>query len=203
MKIRLANEADSASILDIYTPFITNTVITFENEVPTVAEFDKRIVSIQKKYPWLVCEVNKKIIGYAYASQFNERAAYDWAVDSSIYISPQYHRKKIGKALYFSLFKLLKLQGYYNVYAGVTLPNIKSESLHESLGFKTIGIYKNVGYKFDNWYDVKWFGLEIMDYIKSPEKPKSIDEISNTFEFNTIIKKAEQMITTEQKNQKS
>lgn len=194
-KVRLANEDDSASILEIYAPFITDTVITFEYEVPTVTEFGKRITNIQKKYPWLICEVNGSVVGYAYASQFNERAAYDWSVDFSIYIKHLYHRKNIGKALYFALFELLKLQGYYNAYAGVTLPNIKSESLHQSFGFKSIGVYQNVGYKFGNWHDVKWFELKIQDYSKSPITPKIMDEINNTPEFNTIIQKAEQMIT--------
>jgi len=193
-RIRLADERDYASILQIYTPFITDTVITFEYKVPTIDEFGKRIIDVQKKYPWLVCEIKGEIVGYAYASCFNEREAYDWSVDFSVYINPQFHRKKIGKALYFSLFQLLKLQGYYNCYAGVTLPNIKSESLHQSFGFKKIGIYKNVGYKFGSWYDVKWYELKIKEHIKSPIKPKSIEEINNTIEFSEIIEKAEQMI---------
>lgn len=194
IRIRLADGRDCASILQIYASFITDTVITFEYRVPTIVEFGKRITNIQEKYPWLVCEINGNIVGYAYASNFNEREAYDWSVDASIYINPQYHRKKIGKALYFSLFESLKLQGYCNIYAGVTIPNIKSESLHECLGFKTIGVYQNVGYKLGSWHDVKWYGLEIKDHIQSPIKPKDINEINNTIEFKSIIEKAEQMI---------
>lgn len=194
IKIRLADEEDSASILQIYAPFITDTVITFEYEVPTIEEIGRRIDNIQKKYPWLVCEINDNIVGYAYASRFRERDAYDWSVDFSVYINPKYHRKGIGKALYFSLIELLKLQGYYNIYAGVTLPNIKSENFHESFGFKTIGVYQNVGYKFGNWHDVKWYGLKIKEHAKSPIKPKAIDEICNTNKFKAIIEKAEQMI---------
>jgi phosphinothricin acetyltransferase len=193
-KIRLALENDSASVLQIYTPFITDTVITFECQVPTIAEFSERMADIQRKYPWLVCEIDNNIAGYAYASCFNEREAYDWSVDFSIYIDPKYHRKNIGKALYNALFELVKLQGYYNAYAGVTLPNINSEGLHESFGFKTIGVYENVGYKFDGWHDVKWYGLKINEYDQAPSKPKDIYEISKTNEFEMIIKKAEQMI---------
>jgi L-amino acid N-acyltransferase YncA len=194
IKIRLATEDDFASILQIYAPFITDTVITFECQVPTEEEFSRRITNIQKKYPWLVCEIHNNIVGYAYASSFNEREAYDWSADFSVYINPQYHRKNIGKALYFSLIELLKLQGYCNIYAGVALPNIKSESLHESFRFKTIGLYHNVGYKLDNWHDVKWYGLKIKEHSQSPVKPKSINEINNTNEFKTIIEKAELMI---------
>lgn len=192
--IRLATESDSTSILQIYAPYITDTVITFEYQVPTMTEFSDRIANIKRKYPWLVCEIKDNIVGYAYASRFREREAYSWSVDFSVYINPQYHRKNIGKALYFALFEILKLQGYYNIYAGVTIPNIKSESLHESFGFKAIGIYQNVGYKFGRWHDVKWYGLKINEHIQSPVKPKSIDEVSNTDEFKTIIEKAEQMI---------
>jgi L-amino acid N-acyltransferase YncA len=192
-KVRLATEADGASILEIYTPFITDTVITFECEVPTTMDFCTRLTNIQKQYPCLVCEINGNIVGYAYASQFNKRAAYDWSVDFSVYINSQYHGKKIGKALYFALFEILKLQGYYNAYAGVTLPNIKSESLHESFGFRAIGLYPKVGYKLGSWYDVKWYGLTIKEHIQAPAKPQSIGEISNTDEFKKIIKKAGQM----------
>lgn len=196
-KIRLATEADAASILEIYTPFITDTVITFEYEVPTIKVFSKRIFNIQKKYPWLVCEINNKIIAYAYASQFAERAAFDWSVEFSIYIDSKYHGMKIGKALYFSLFELLKLQGYYNVYAKITYPNIKSEGLHKSLGFKPVGIYRNIAFKFDSWRDLICYELKLMDYPKAPEKPKAIGKINNTPEFEKIIQSAENLIEIE------
>lgn len=193
-KIRLVTEADSASILEIYKPFITDTVITFEYDVPSLDDFTERISNIQKKYPWLVCEIDGDIVGYAYASPFHERAAYDWSVDFSIYINPKYHGKRIGKALYCALVELLKLQGYCNAYALVTLPNIKSEGIHESFGFKSVGVCKNVGYKFGEWRDVKWFELEIQQHPKIPSILKVIDEISNTAEFNKIIEQAEQII---------
>jgi phosphinothricin acetyltransferase len=193
-KIRLATSDDTASILEIYAPFITDTTITFEYQVPTVAEFNGRITDIQKKYPWLVCEINDNIVGYAYASAFSGRAAYDWSVDFSIYINPQYHSRKIGKALYYCLFELLKLQGFCNAFAGVALPNIKSESLHQSFGFKPIGVYRNVGYKLGKWHDVKWFGLKIQDHVNQPISPKTIDQVRNTAEFHTILQKAEQLI---------
>lgn len=193
-KIRLATQDDSGSILQIYEPYIINTVITFECKVPTITEFRERMANIQSYYPWLICEVNNHIVGYAYASRFREKEAYKWSVDFSVYIIPEYHRRNIGKALYFALSKLLKLQGFYNAYAGVTLPNIKSESLHESFGFKAIGVYHNVGYKFGSWHDVKWYELKIQEHIQLPVKPKSIDEISNANKFKAIIEKAEQMI---------
>lgn len=193
-KIRLATEADSAQILEIYKPFIMDTVITFEYDVPSLVDFTKRINNIQKKYPWLVCEIDGNIVGYAYASPFHERAAYDWSVDFSIYINPKYHGKRIGKALYFALVEVLKLQGYCNAYALVTLPNVKSEGIHESFGFKSVGVCKKVGYKFGEWRDVKWFELELQKHSKVPPVLKIINEISNTIEFNKIIEESEQII---------
>ncbi len=193
-KIRLATEDDSGFILKIYAPYINNTAITFECIVPTITKFRERMANIQSTYPWLVCEINNNIVGYAYASRFREKEAYKWSVEFSVYITPEYHRRNIGKALYFALYELLKLQGFYNAYAGVTLPNIKSEGLHESFGFKAIGVYHNVGYKLGSWHDVKLYELKIQEHIQLPEKPKSINDISNTNEFKAIIEKAAQII---------
>lgn len=189
-KIRLVAQSDSAALLDIYAPFIKNTVITFEYEVPTVSQFTTRMANIQKKYPWLVCEINGKIVGYAYASPFIERTAYDWSVDASVYIHPDYHRKKIATALYGCLFELLKLQGFYNVYAGITTSNKRSIAFHESFGFKPVGIYHNVGYKFNQWHDVEWLALTITEHTGLPQKPRSIDDIKVTPEFDLAISKA-------------
>ena len=194
LRIRLAAQNDSAAILQIYTPFIMDTVITFECHVPSMTEFSGRMEMIQETYPWLACEMNGTIIGYAYASRFQERDAYDWSVDFSIYIDPQFHGKSIGKALYFALLEIVKLQGYCNAYACVTLPNTKSTHLHESFGFKTIGVFQNAGYKFGHWHDVIWYGLQLNEYGNEPEKPKSIHKISKTDDFKTIFEKAEQMI---------
>lgn len=149
---------------------------------------------IQNNYPWLVCEINNHIVGYAYASRFREREAYKWSVSLSIYINQNYHRKGIGKALYYALLELLKLQGYYNAYVAVTQPNINSGGFHEAFGFKEVGVYHKVGYKFGSWHDVKLYELKIKEHIQSPIEPKSINELSSTDEFNAIIEKAGQMI---------
>ena len=193
-KIRLAREGDYDSILEIYAPFITDTVITFEYEVPTKDEFAKRIKDIQIKYPWLICEVDGNVVGYAYASKFNERSAYDWSVDFSIYIKQEFQGRKLGKALYFALLEVLKLQGYFNAYAGVTIPNLKSEGLHQSFGFKETGTFHNAGFKFGDWYNVKWFELKIQEHTLKPLKPKTIADVNNTKEFNEIIIRAQQIL---------
>ncbi|AJA46245.1 phosphinothricin N-acetyltransferase [Clostridium pasteurianum DSM 525 = ATCC 6013] len=193
-KIRLGKKSDINKILEIYKPFVENTVITFEYEVPTLNDFNVRMLNIQKKYPLLICEINDKVVGYAYASQFGERAAFNWSVELSIYISPKYHKYKIGKSLYFALFEVLKLQGYYNAYAKITSPNVKSEYLHKSFGFKLVGIYKNIAFKFGNWQDLACYELNLKDYDKSPLPPKTINEISITPKFKKILQEAEEII---------
>lgn len=193
-RIRLATKNDCTSILEIYAPFVTDTTVTFEYEVPTIEDFEKRIINTQKKYLWLVCEIEDKIVGYAYAHEFMDREAYDWSVICSIYINPEYQGKRIGKALYFSLLELLKLQGFYNAYACITASNTKSERFHEAFDFTQVGIHPNAGYKFGKWLDIKWYGVNITKYHLSPNKPKAIYKISGTPEFESIIQKAEQMI---------
>lgn len=194
LKIRLANENDYTSILKIYEPYITDTAITFEYKVPSINDFRKRLTNIQKTFPLIVCEIDNIVAGYAYISRFREREAYDWSTESSIYINPFYQGKSIGKALYFALIESAKLLGYCNIYGVVTMPNFKSEKLHDSFGFTTIGVTHNVGFKFGSWLDVKWYELNINEYSKHPEKPKLINEIADTNEFNLIMEKAQSMI---------
>lgn len=193
-KIRLANEGDYSSILRIYTPFVKETMITFEYKVPSENEFVERIKKIQKTFPLLVCEEDGVVIGYAYISRFREREAYDWSVESSIYIDQVHQGKSIGKALYVALIELAELLGYCNVYGVVTLPNIKSEKLHSKLGFETVGTLKNVGFKLGKWLDVKYMSLNIKEYTPSPEKPKNIEELAGTREFELILDRVQSII---------
>ena len=170
MNIKPAKPDDAEAILNIYAPYITDTCVSFETEVPTIAEFTERMNNIIKSYPYLVCEIGGDIVGYAYASRHRERAAYKYSADVSIYIKPEYQRKGIGKALYTKLFELLREREIYTVYAGITLPNDSSAALHKSLGFKEVGIYHNVGYKFGKWLDVLWLEKPISDYTIKSQK---------------------------------
>lgn len=188
--IRLATAKDSARLLEIYGPYVLSTAISFEYAVPEEAEFAKRIDATLEKLPWLVCEIKGEIVGYAYASIHKARAAYQWSVDTSVYVDPRHHGKRIGTALYTSLFGLLRVQGYYNAYAGVTQPNAKSEGLHASFGFVPIGVFHHVGYKLGTWHDVKRFELALADLPEKPVKPKLIDEIKGTKAFSNIVENA-------------
>jgi phosphinothricin acetyltransferase len=143
--IRLANEKDAEGILEIYAPYILNTSLTFETEVPDVYSFRDRINSYLVNWPWLVCEIDGKIAGYAYGTRYRERKAYQWGTEVSVYIHDDHHRKGIAKALYTALIEILKQQGFRNAYAVINLPNDKSVAFHESLGFNYFATYENVG----------------------------------------------------------
>ena len=179
--IRLANISDSNSILLIYSPYIENTAVSFEIETPAIEEFADRISKISEKFPYLVYCVNGNIIAYAYASKHAERAAYNYDVDLSIYVLPQYHGRHIATKLYSCLFEILKEQGFYNAYASYTEPNIKSKCFHEKFGFSTVGTYHKVGYKFDKWHDLTCLEKNITDYNKKPKDVKNIKDLSPNF----------------------
>lgn len=194
IKIRFAVESDCREMLDIYAPFVENTAVSFEYKAPSIDEFRGRVHEIQKKYPWIVCEIDNKAAGYAYASAFNNREAYDWSADYSIYVNPDYHGMKIGTALYTCLTELLKLQGFYNAFAGVTSSNTKSERFHKMFGFIPVGTYHNAGYKFNRWYDVQWFEYKISDIKNPPDIIRTINEIKFTQQVKDIMSASEEII---------
>lgn len=174
---RLAHPEDAANLLAIYAPYIENTPITFEYEVPTLEEFAARIRNISTDYPYFVCLAGDQIVGYAYAHRHMERAAYQWNAEISIYLQEMSTQKGLGKILCRALLQLLRLQGIRNVYSCVTIPNPRSEGLHHSMGFRMQGIFHNAGYKCGQWHDVAWFEKSISDYPFNPAPLRSFNEI--------------------------
>ena len=166
--IRLARPTDAAGILAIYAPYIANTSFTFETETPTESEFASRIASYLENWPWFVCEAEGQIAGYAYASRYRERVAYQWSVECSVYIHDDHHRSGIARALYTALFSILKRQGYRNVYAVINLPNERSVAFHENMGFHWFATYEQVGYKLGQWKNVGWWRLVINEFGYDP-----------------------------------
>ncbi len=197
IEIRIATPKDGEALLNIYKGYIENTAITFETEVPFVEAFSKRIENTLPHFPWLVCEVDGVVAGYAYASKHGERAAYQWSADLSIYVNEKYHRKHIAQALYWALEETLKLQGYYTVFAGVTTPNPKSEAFHTAYGFDIVGVFENVGYKLGEWRGVKWFRYTLTDYQKEPAPPKAFGDVKNAEVFEGILREAEERVHNE------
>jgi L-amino acid N-acyltransferase YncA len=175
--IRLATERDAEEIAAIYAPNVTDTIISFESEPPTADEMRLRIEGTLERYPWLVCEYRGRLLGYAYAGAHGSRAAYRWSVDVSVYVHEEAHRTGVGRALYTSLFAALDLQGFYNAYAGATLPNPASVGLHESVGFRPVGVYRGVGYKLGAWHDVGWWQLPLRERVADPDPPADLPSV--------------------------
>lgn len=163
IQIRTARAEDTEYLLEIYAPYVEDTAITFEYEVPSLEEFQKRIENIQKRYPYLVAECDGEIVGYAYVSPFHERAAYGWCAETSIYIHQSYRKRGIGRKLYDVLETACREMGILNLYACIAYPETEDEYLtkgsvefHEHLGYRMIGVFRQCGYKFNRWYHMVW-----------------------------------------------
>lgn len=174
--IRLATEDDAGRMLAIYAPLVRETIISFETESPSLSDMRARIGKTSERFAWLVCEEEGRLLGYAYTSAHRERPAYQWSVDVSVYVDEAARRKGVGRALLTSLLSILRLQGFYNVYAGVALPNPASVGLFQAKGFSEIGVYRNVGYKLGAWRDVEWLQKQLREYGSAPETPVTIRE---------------------------
>ncbi|WP_434796255.1 GNAT family N-acetyltransferase [Terrisporobacter vanillatitrophus] len=168
--IRFAEKNDAQAILKIYAPYVISTSITFEYAVPTIDEICSRVEKTKENYPYIVCELNNQVIGYAYANRYKVRDAYDWNVELSIYVDKKYTHKGVGRGLYTCILQILAHQNVKNVYSIITSPNKSSVKLHEFFGFKQLGFYPNCGYKLDSWHDIIIMGKSLGDY-KEPPKP--------------------------------
>ena len=161
--IRNATPQDAKALLKIYGPYVENTAISFEYEVPPIEEFQNRIEKIIKKYPYLIAIENDEILGYAYAGPFYGRAAYDWSVETTIYLAPSACKKGVGRLLYETMEQRLKDMGILNLYACIAYPEVDDEYLdknsanfHEHMGYTKVGEFHKCGYKFGRWYSMIW-----------------------------------------------
>lgn len=161
ISVRVATANDAMAVREIYAPYIETTAISFEMRVPTVEEMRERIEAKIQVYPWLIAEIDDEVVGYIYGGRFAPRAAYDWSVESSLYVSMDHRRKGIGRVMYSHLIPILKRQHFRMVYAGIALPNEASSGLHESLGFRQVANFANAGFKFDAWHAVGWWALDL------------------------------------------
>jgi len=188
--IRIAERRDVSGILEIYAPFILDTAITFEEIVPDEDSFWQRIQDILKELPFLVCEIDGRIAGYAYASGYRSRASYRWSKEVSVYIHPHFHRRKVAHALYTSLNEMVRHQGIANLLAIITMPNEPSVAFHEQFCYRKCAEFSKVGYKLHQWQNVGWFELFIQDENEVPrEKILQFDEFSVLPEFQDAIQK--------------
>ncbi len=181
--LRFAAPSDAAKFVEIYRPYVEKTTVTFEYDVPSTAEFERRITSFSEDFPFILCEVDGDIAGYAYAHKYGERFSFRFSAELSVYIAQDFRGVGLGKLLYSALIDLLTVQGYKNLYALVAAPNPASFALHETFGFKEIGRANGVGYKFGKWIDLVTLQLivgdkpEEIDAAKWRECPKKISEL--------------------------
>lgn len=174
--IRAAVAGDAEAIAAIYAPIVAHTAISFETEPPGADEMRQRIAETQRRLPWLVgVDASGRVLGYAYASRHRERAAYRWSVDTTVYIHEDARGRGIGGALYRELFRQLVALGYFQAFAIVVLPNDGSIALHESVGFRPVGVCRNAGFKLGQWRDVGWWQCELQAPVDPVEPRLPID----------------------------
>lgn len=175
--LRFAVPADASALLEIYGPYVTDTSVTFEYHVPTEEEFARRIRSISAGFPYLVCERDGFILGYAYAHPPWERAAYQWNAELTVYLRQNCRGGGLGTALYTALLELLRAQGIRTALGCVTHPNPASEHLHKKLGFQVCARFHRSGWKLGRWYDVQWFEKSLCGETAAPQPPRSIHAV--------------------------
>ena len=169
MKLRMIRIDDVKGVQEVYKPFVKNTPITFEYNVPSYKKFVKRVEKVCETYPWVVAEVDGEIAGYAYASRFKERMAFTWDVETFIYVSEKSNSRGIGAALYSALEEILKMQGFYNMYAMITATAKNSISFHEKMGYQKVYTLEKCAWKFDQWYGMSCMEKRIGDFDTDPE----------------------------------
>lgn len=176
--VRAASTDDAGALLEIYAPYVEETAISFEYEVPGLEEFRERIRNTLKKYPYLVAQDGDEILGYAYTGPFVGRAAYGWAAETSIYLRRDRLKRGIGGKLYAVLEELSRAQHLISLNACIGYPRAEDAHLtknsvqfHAHLGYRLVGEFRSCGYKFGTWYDMVWMEKLLGE---PPEKPSPV-----------------------------
>ena len=189
LTLRFATPADAEALVAIYAPYILKTAITYEYEIPSTAEFARRIETYSAKYPYLVAELGGIPVGYAYACPLGSRPAFDWSVETAIYIREDCKGMGIGQLLYEKLEAILRAMGIRTMTAAVASvdhddPYLSNASIafHLRMGFTPVGTFHHAGCKFGRWYDLTWLEKGIGEYEGEPEHPKSIADVCRQFE---------------------
>lgn len=184
IEIRPVQIQDAKALLEIYAPYVQNTAVTFEYQVPSLQEFEERIRHTKQKYPYLAAAAGEEIVGYTYAGPFHERAAYDWAVETSIYVKKDKKGLGIGRKLYEALEKCLAAQGILNLNACIAWPEKEDEYLsrdsaefHRRLGYRMVGEFHQCGYKFSRWYNMVWMEKHIGVHREDQPAVKPFEQV--------------------------
>ena len=177
MKLRIAHADDAAAIQAIYAPVVRETATSFEYEAPSADDMASRIARTLERYPWLVAEIDGDVAGYAYGGAHRMRTAYQWSVETSVYVSPAFRKRGVGVAVNAALLDVLRAQGFANAFGGITLPNAASVALHERLGYVRIGVYRGIGFKLGRWHDVGWWQRRLIEDDAAPREPIAIGDV--------------------------
>lgn len=184
--VRTASAEDAERLLEIYAPYVKNTAITFEYDVPSVDEFRRRIAGVLRNFPYLAAETDGRIIGYAYAGRFHERAAYARCAETSIYVDRSCRRCGTGRKLYTALENIMREMGILNLNACIGFPHggqrdetldSNSTEFHLHMGYSWVGQFHNCGFKFGRWYDMVWMEKFIGRHDAALPPLKSFDEV--------------------------
>ncbi len=183
ISLRVAKESDAEKLLEIYKPYVLDTAISFECELPTAAEFRERIHNTLIRYPYLIAEKDGEAVGYAYAGAFKNREAYNYSVETTVYVKNDMKRCGVGKKLYLSLEAILGFQNILNLNACIGYTetedeylNNNSERFHRRLGYRLVGKFNKCGYKFGRWYDMIWMEKLLGDHKENPKPIKWFSE---------------------------
>jgi phosphinothricin acetyltransferase len=188
-RIRLATPDDASAIAGIYRPIVERTSISFEAVAPTDGEMRQRVTETLTLYPWLVLEDATDVLAYAYGSRHRPRAAYQWSVETSVYVDERHRRRGLGGRLYTTLLELLTAQGFANAYAGIALPNPASVALHERMGFRGIGVFPRVGFKLGEWWDVGWWHRSLSEGTVAPSALVPVKELLARPEWAGLLRR--------------
>lgn len=191
VRIRLARAEDAAAIRDIYAPFCESTAVTFEEQPPTEAELADRIESTLETYPWLVCTIDGRVVGYTYASRLRKRRAYQWTVELSVYVATDARGSGVGRGLYESLFAVLERQGVRDAYAVTTMPNPDSERFHERMGFERLVDFPAMGHTDADWHDVAWWRRPVAPKTADPEPITPLPDVLEDPDWDSLVRTGE------------
>lgn len=190
LNLRLAKDGDAAAVLAIYGPIVRDTAISFEYGPLSVKDMQERIREITSTHPFLVAELDRRVVGYAYATSHRRREAYRWACETSVFVDAAHRRKGVARSLYAALIRILRLQGFMQAFAIITMPNPPSVAFHESMGFRHLATFKSIGFKLGFWRDTGWWGLELRPRPARPGPPLPLAEVAATAQFRKALGQA-------------
>jgi phosphinothricin acetyltransferase len=191
LRIRAAHAEDAAAVAAVYAPYVTGTAISFETEAPDAAVMRERIVQTIETHPWLIAEIDGCVAGFAYATRHSLRPGYRWTVDMTVYVDRDQRGKRIGKALHGALLATCRHQGFRSAFAEIVLPHPASIRLHEEMGFRQIGVHRDIGFKLGSWRDIAYWRLGLSEGSAAPGEPLPFSTFKDLPAFEELIRRAD------------